>query len=112
MDINWKGKHRGKNTEFKKGQVRNQTNEKNHMWKGNNAGYTALHYWVSKRLGKAAFCSNDINHKTTRYVWGNISGEYKRDISDWHSLCGTCNLTDGIKMYKIFDKKRHRIIMN
>ena len=53
--------------------------------------YRALHFWVQKRLGKAFFCSNDSNHKSIVYDWANLSGEYKKDISDFKSLCRSCH---------------------
>ncbi len=71
-----------------------QLGEKNHNWKGNKAGYQALHIWIRNTLGKATKCSN--GHIARQYVWANISGEYKREISDWHELCKACNLTDGV----------------
>lgn len=60
-------------------------------WKGDNVGYGALHDWVRKQLGKAIYCSNDKSHKSWRYEWANISGEYKRDVSDYRSLCVACH---------------------
>jgi hypothetical protein len=68
------------------------------MFKGDNVGYYALHCWVKYYLGKPKHCSNNRNHLSKRYVWANISGEYRRDLSDWHSLCNSCNLTDGVKI--------------
>jgi hypothetical protein len=62
--------------------------------------YSALHAWVYRKLGKAKKCSN--GHIANIYYWANISGEYKRDVSDWHELCPTCNKTDGIKINQRF----------
>lgn len=64
------------------------------FWKGDNVGYRGLHLWVQKHLGKANHCEKDISHKSTRYHWGNISKDYKRDLSDWMQLCPSCNLLD------------------
>lgn len=82
--------------------------EKHNLWKGDLVGYTALHQWVRKQLGKPVYCSNHKRHIAKRYVWANISGEYKRDITDWHSLCNSCNLTDGISVKSQFIKKSIR----
>lgn len=60
-------------------------------WKGNEAGYVAKHMWIKKYHGKALKCSNDNNHKALRYEWANISGEYKRDITDYIELCPSCH---------------------
>ena len=82
--------------------------EKNHGWKGDNVGYRALHTWVKKKLGKAKRCVNSPLHKARRYYWGNISGEYKRDLSDWHELCPHCNVKDGIHVPERIKEKRRR----
>jgi hypothetical protein len=58
-------------------------------WKGDQVGYFALHLWINKKLGKAYKCTIDPNHRSTLYVWANISGDYKRH---------KCNLTDGVKV--------------
>ena len=58
--------------------------------------YTRLHLWVNRQLGKANHCSVDETHKSTRYHWGNISGEYKKDFTDWRQLCPSCNTKESI----------------
>lgn len=78
-----------------------RVNNQHFAWK-ENPGYGSLHDWVRRRLGKANYCSNSVSHKAKRYVWGNISGQYKRELADWHSLCNSCNLTDGIKIPQRF----------
>jgi hypothetical protein len=70
--------------------------EKHWNWKGDKVGYRTLHKWVEIHLGKANHCSKDINHKSTRYHWSNISKEYKRILTDWIQLCPSCNLRDRI----------------
>jgi len=77
--------------------------EKHGMWKGDKVGYIALHEWIRNKLGKAKRCSNSINHKSKQYVWSNISGEYKRDLSDWKEVCQRCNYFDGVKVAKRFE---------
>lgn len=77
-------------------------NELNPMWKGDHATYEAVHAWVKVRLGKATYCTNNLSHTASRYEWANISGEYKRDINDWHSFCSKCNKNDGIKRHPRF----------
>lgn len=53
--------------------------------------YVALHNWVRLRKGRATSC--DICKTTTsgKYEWSNISGEYKRELSDYRSLCASCH---------------------
>lgn len=73
--------------------------EKHPEYKGDEVGYSGLHWWIRRHFGKAFFCSNKPNeHAGRKYEWANISGEYKRDISDWQQLCHSCNLKDGIRI--------------
>lgn len=77
----------------------------NGFWRGDDVGYKGLHLWVKSEKGKAAApCSNCGCTDSWRYVWANISGEYKRDTADYRSLCHRCNLTDGIKKHEKFKK--------
>lgn len=76
----WTGKKR-KNISF----------EKHYKWKGDDVGYIALHAWVRKVLGKPSFCYACGNARRKMYHWSNISGQYKRDISDWQRLCVPCH---------------------
>lgn len=76
--------------------------ERHHAWKGNKVGYRPLHLWVERQLGKANYCSNNKSHISTRYHWANISGEYKRDVSDWRQLCPKCNMNDNIHINSRF----------
>ena len=79
------------------------TDNKHYMWKGDSSSYTAVHQWIRRKMGKATCCSKNKNHKSKKFHWGNKSGEYKRDISDWHQLCSSCNHKDGIKIHKRYN---------
>ncbi len=70
-----------------------------YKWKGDNAGYRALHYWVEKLLGKPRFCEfcGDRSLKHRQYHWANKSRAYKRILKDWIRLCAKC--------HKKYDKK-------
>lgn len=73
---------------------------RNVNWKGKDVGYTALHAWVRKYLGKpnkCEFCGVEENNPN-RFEWANKSGEYKRELTDWIRLCKKCHC--------LFDKKR------
>ena len=70
--------------------------ENNGQWKGNGVGYTALHNWIKRRLKKPELCEEC--HKKKSYDLTNISGEYKRDLTDWRWLCRACHMdSDGRK---------------
>lgn len=64
-------------------------------WKGNNAGYGAIHRWLRKNLPKPNKCINC--KKFTSYLdLANISQQYKRDFEDWEYLCRKCHqIKDG-----------------
>lgn len=73
---------------------RNQPSGENHYkWKGDKVGYRSLHAWVAKKLGRPNKCDNcKIKSDKFRYFhWSNISGKYKRDLSDWQRLCRECH---------------------
>lgn len=65
--------------------------KRSYLWKGEEAGYSAKHYWIRKYYGNASTCSNDSTHKSRRFEWANISGKYLRDISDYKQLCKSCH---------------------
>ncbi len=77
-----------------------QTGESNGSWKGDNIGYSGLHGWIRKILGKANNCEECLTTKARRYEWANINGEYKREPSDWKQLCRKCHIA--------FDKREGR----
>lgn len=54
-------------------------------------GYHTIHDWVHLRLGKAIKCV-ECGKDYGRIEWANISHEYKRDLSDWKSLCKKCHV--------------------
>lgn len=65
-------------------------------WKGNSVGYNAVHVWIRKWYGTPQECENCGLTSKKKYEWANLSGEYKRDISDWARLCTSCHqLIDG-----------------
>lgn len=75
---------------------------KNGRWKGDKAGYQSLHNWVWRHKGKPVKC--EICGITRNLQWANKSGEYKRDLSDWFTLCQKCHTN--------FDKKNPSQIKN
>ena len=85
-----KGKRYSRATEFKKG---HQSGEKHKDWKGDKVGYTALHDWVRKHLGRPKKCVNceTTSNNSHAIQWANKSQEYRRDLSDWLRLCASCH---------------------
>jgi hypothetical protein len=61
----------------------------NPSWKGDEVGYGALHDYIKDRLIRPDQCQNC---SSSRFIQlSNISGEYKRDITDWQWLCAKCH---------------------
>lgn len=66
--------------------------EKSPSWKGEKVGYRGLHIWVQMMLGKPEYCTKcGIQGNGHNMHWANISGEYRRDITDWIRLCAKCH---------------------
>jgi len=71
---------------------RNNEGRKNGMWKGDSAGYSALHIWISSVLGKPRRCSFCGTTKAKKFEWANLSHKYKRRVDDWVRLCTKCHI--------------------
>lgn len=61
-------------------------------WKGEEASYSAKHIWIRKTYGKASKCERCEGKDGKYFEWANISGEYKRNKSDWMQLCRACHM--------------------
>lgn len=61
------------------------------QWKGDQVGYKVLHKWVAKQLGKPRLCMNCGSTTASRYEWANVSGDYKRHVTDWIRMCVKCH---------------------
>lgn len=79
----------------------------NSQWRCDSVGYRAVHSWMQRHFGKANRCDdcNDINSK--RYEWANISGKYKRDLSDWKMNCSSCHIKYHRRNFE-WNKESHR----
>ena len=71
---------------------RDQRGDKNSSWKGDTAGYQALHVRVSTARGKPTKCercgSQDI--PGVIYEWANLTGNYT-DTDDYERMCRLCH---------------------
>ena len=76
----------------------NQKNENNRNWKGEQAGYKAIHLWVRTHLQKPELCPK-CKIREPREV-ANLDGKYSRDLTTWEWLCRSCHL----KMDKVAEK--------
>lgn len=84
-------------THFKKGAIpknkgkKGWTNSGSFKPKDGNLTYTGVHAWVRRRLGSPLSCEMCQRNDRGKYQWANISGEYKKDLSDWKRLCYWCH---------------------
>ena len=69
---------------------RDQFGPKNHMWKGDNAGYASLHRRVEIKRGKPRLCSKCGTTEAIEYNWANLTGNYA-DVNDYIRLCRSCH---------------------
>ncbi len=76
-------------------------------WKGENVGRTALHNWVRRRKSKPEFCDNCKKKKP--FDLANISGKYKRDISDYLWLCRRCHMKSDGRLKLFLEKKEREV---
>jgi hypothetical protein len=82
------------NTPWNKGKE-HLRNEQHPGWKGDKAGYSAIHDWILRNKTKPKVCEEC--HKKKKLQAANISGEYKRDITDFKFLCSKCHSAIDIK---------------
>lgn len=68
--------------------------DKSYLWKGDNVGIDALHSYMRKHVPNNKTCNKCGESK--KLDLANISGDYKRDVSDWEWLCRKCHMkSDG-----------------
>ena len=60
-------------------------------YKGENAGYSVKHKWVKDKFGIPSYCEYCKSTIQKQYQWSNISGKYRKDVSDWQRLCAKCH---------------------
>jgi hypothetical protein len=84
--------------------------EKNPSFKGDKAGYGAIHAWVRRRKIKPALCERcrvepprDLANKT---------GKYLRDLSDWEYLCRRCHMNSDDRNERLRISGKSRKIPN
>lgn len=67
--------------------------EKHWNWKGDKAGYGAIHGFINRAKGKPNKCDNpNCEGKSKVFEWANINGhKYTRNIEDYIRLCRSCH---------------------
>jgi len=100
LSLSLKGKKRILTEEGKKSISEKMSGIKNPMWKGEDAGYYAFHYSISKDFGKASYCENRYSNilnfncscKSKTFQWAKkINSQYTRNKEDYYQLCASCH---------------------
>lgn len=75
------------------------------VWKGNNASYSAIHYWLYSRKGKPQICEHcGITSKETKLQWASKNHLCVRDVNNYISLCISCHIN-----YDMTEEKKKNI---
>lgn len=69
---------------------RDQRGPTNHMWKGDDAKYAALHLRVAAARGKPSVCAACDTTASPKFEWANLTGDYA-NVNDYVRLCGPCH---------------------
>jgi len=81
---------------------RDQDGPANHAWKGDDAGYKAMHLRVARARGKPSRCEDcGTTDPALRYEWANLTGRYE-DVFDYRRLCKGC--------HNRFDARRREVV--
>ncbi len=72
--------------------------------------YMAVHMWVYRHFGKAKRCEMpECKGTCVKFEWDNISGEYKRERSDWREVCRSCHCKLDNLIGNIFSEKTQTV---
>ena len=65
--------------------------ENHPRWKGDRAGYVAIHLWITKLKGRPSKCEHCGSTNKKKYEWANVDHEYRRVLEDYIRLCTSCH---------------------
>jgi hypothetical protein len=85
----------------KKGKFGCETNP----WKGESAGYSAVHRWLVKRYGSPKKCEH-CGRENGRISWANKNHQYKRNIEEYIGLCMSCHKKYDNKLFRKLHNKK------
>ena len=77
-------------------------------WKGDNVGYIAMHNWAHRHVGLKNKCERCSS--VEKLEMSNKSGQYKRELEDWQTLCIKCHRKEDAEFRKNgrITRKLHR----
>jgi hypothetical protein len=82
--------HHRKGKKLSKERIERFIGINNPSWKGENVGYHGIHKWARRHLPKPDLCP--ICKLISPKDIANLSGKYKRDLSDWQWMCKKCHI--------------------
>lgn len=64
-----------------------------YLWKGDTAGYGAIHSWLLRHFGKATCCENEkCEGKSAFFEWALLKGKtYDHNRENFTTLCSSCH---------------------
>jgi hypothetical protein len=71
--------------------IRTSLKDNKRRWKGDDAGYVAKHMWIRKHFELPDRCERCKTTAFSRLEWANVSGQHKRERSDYMALCPSCH---------------------
>lgn len=86
-------KRKERSEDYKRNISLSHQGEKCYMWKGDSAGYTAIHDWVKKWRGKPEKCEGcgKDGLRGSKIHWANVDHLYRRVLEDYIRLCVKCH---------------------
>lgn len=70
---------------------RDQRGEKNHNWKGDSAGYQAMHVRMTVKYGQPKRCQEcGTTDSKKSYDWASMTGDFANPL-DYKRLCRSCH---------------------
>ncbi len=87
-----------------------KTGEASPRWKGEAVSYGGLHDWLTENFGQPKCCEQcGTTDPNDRYEWANVSGEYRRERTDFKRLCKKChNDHDRVNRWQVAPARRNR----
>lgn len=81
------------------------TGASNYGWKGDGAGYGAVHKWVNIKKRKPSSCENCGKEGNSYQIqWSNIDHKYKRNLDDYTALCVACHKKHDATLNNIIER--------
>lgn len=77
--------------------------ERSVMWRGDDVGMSALHFWARKYITKPELCVRCKSKSPTEI---SNDGSYKRTIDGWEWLCHACHIRKDGAIYNLKGMKR------